>query len=183
MSNFSVYPYSRGHIHITGPGLDDVLDFTTGFLSDPEGIDIKKHVWAYKKQREVLRRMTTFRGEVPSGHPAFPPDSKAVCGDADGPVTDDKEIEYSAEDDALIEDFLLKNVATTWHSIGTCKMAPRENMGVVDPSLSVYGVEGLKLADLSIPPRNVACNTNNVALTIGEKAADIFIKELGLSTE
>ncbi len=52
-------------------------------------------------------------------------------------------------------------------------------MGVVDATLSVYGVRGLKVADLSIAPRNVAANTNNTAMAVGEKAADIFIKELG----
>ena len=51
----------------------------------------------------------------------------------------------------------------------------------MDAKQSVHGVEGLKIADLSILPRNVAANTNNTALAIGEKAADIFIKELGLS--
>lgn len=59
-------------------------------------------------------------------------------------------------------------------------MGPREEAGVVDASLSVYGVQGLKIADLSIPPRNVAANTMSTAVAVAEKAADIFIKELGL---
>ena len=59
-------------------------------------------------------------------------------------------------------------------------MAPREEGGVVDPGLNVYGTKGLKVADLSIAPGNVAANTNNTALMIGEKAADIVIRELGL---
>jgi choline dehydrogenase-like flavoprotein len=45
--------------------------------------------------------------------------------------------------------------------------------------LNVYGVEGLKLADLSVVPSNVAANTNYTAMVVGEKAADIVIKELG----
>jgi choline dehydrogenase-like flavoprotein len=57
-------------------------------------------------------------------------------------------------------------------------MAPREKDGVVDGSLNVHGVKGLKIADLSIPPENVGGNTNNTALVIGEKAADIIIAEL-----
>ncbi len=59
-------------------------------------------------------------------------------------------------------------------------MAPREEKGVVDRNLNVYGVKGLKLADLSVPPENVGANTGNTAFVIGEKAADIFVKELGL---
>lgn len=59
-------------------------------------------------------------------------------------------------------------------------MAPREKGGVVDKNLNVYGIKGLKLADLSIPPENVGANTNNTALMIGEKAADIVLKELGI---
>lgn len=35
-------------------------------------------------------------------------------------------------------------------------MKPREEGGVVDSNLNVYGVEALKVADLSIPPSNVA---------------------------
>ncbi|KAL9110563.1 MAG: hypothetical protein Q9227_004921 [Pyrenula ochraceoflavens] len=182
VSAFTVYPYSRGHIHITGPDVDDPLDFDTGFFGDPNDIDIKKHTWVYKKQREIVRRMSTYRGDLADSHPPFPTNSKAACVDLpNGPPTDLRDIEYTAEDDAVIEKWLREKVETTWHSLGTCKMAPREEMGVVDANLSVYGVKGLKIADLSIAPGNVAANTANTALTIGEKASDIFIRELGLS--
>ncbi|KAJ3502839.1 hypothetical protein NM208_g16641 [Fusarium decemcellulare] len=86
-----------------------------------------------------------------------------------------------AEDDEAIVQWIREHVETTWHSIATCKMAPREEKGVVDKNLNVYGTKGLKLADLSIPPSNVGGNTNNTAMLIGEKAADIIINELGLS--
>lgn len=189
VSTFTVYPFSRGHIHITGPGIDDPLDFETGFFSGPGGdLDVKKHAWAYKKQREIVRRMPCYRGEVAACHPPFAAGSRAAVvslANDDGPPlpADVPDIEYSAEDDAVLEGWLRANVGTTWHSLGTCKMLPRERGGVVDASLSVYGIEGLKIADLSIVPRNVAANTNNTALAIGEKAADIFIEELGRGSE
>jgi len=148
-------------------------------MSDPNGIDLKKQVWMYKKHREIIRRMQVFRGELAPGHPPFPAHSQAAPIVIDSPLTDIKDIEY-AEDDAIIEEWIRAHVDTTWHSLGTCKMAAREALGVVDPSLSVFGIEGLKIADLSIPPINVGANTNNTAMVIGEKAADIFIKELGL---
>lgn len=181
---FTVYPFSRGHIHITGPGVDDPVDFETGFFADPGQLDVKKHMWMYKKQREVIRRMPCYRGEMAACHPPFAAGSGAACVRlTDGPLPAGvPDIEYSAEDDAVLERWLRENVGTTWHSLGTCKMLPRDEMGVVDPSLGVYGVQNLKIADLSIPPRNVGANTNNTALAIGERAADIFIKELGLGS-
>jgi choline dehydrogenase-like flavoprotein len=183
VSAFTVYPFSRGHVHITGPELEDPLDFETGFFDGDGGtLDVKKHVWAYKKQREITRRMPSYRGEVAACHPPFAPDSKAAITTTklDGPLPADiPDIAYTPEDDAVLEKWLRANVSTTWHSLGTCKMAPREQNGVVDASLGVYGVEGLKIADMSVVPKNVAANTNNTALAIGEKAADIFIKELG----
>lgn len=136
--------------------------------------------WAYKTQREMMRRLKAYRGEYAPGHPPFPAHSAAACGDAAGPLTDVKDIVYSEEDDAILDQWLRETVGSTWHSLGTCKMAPREEGGVVDASLSVYGVEGLKVADMGIAPGNVGANTNSTALLIGEKAAEIFIKELGL---
>lgn len=183
MANWTAYPYSRGHIHVSGPDLTDPIDFDVGYLKDANEIDVKKHIWAYKTQREIFRRMGIFRGELASSHPKFPSGSEAqVVEKTDGPMAldDNKRIQYSAEDDKAIEQHVRETVSTTWHSLGTCKMAPREKKGVVDASLSVYGTKGLKLADLSIVPENVGANTNNTAFLVGEKAADIFIRELEL---
>lgn len=128
-----------------------------------------------------MRRMSVYRGELASMHPPFQPDSAAACAPVDScdPETV-QDISYSEEDDRIIDEWLRKTIGTTWHSMGTCKMASREKKGVVDEHLSVYGVPGLKVVDLSIAPKNIGANTNNTALAIGERAADIIIKELGL---
>ena len=65
-------------------------------------------------------------------------------------------------------------------------MAPREGNnivkhGVLDERLNVYGVDGLKVADLSICPDNVGCNTYSTALLIGEKCAVLTAEDLGYS--
>jgi len=180
-SVFSGYPLSRGSIHVTGPEIDDKLDFNTGFFSDPKDVDILKHLWAYKKQREIFRRMKTYRGEVEFLHPKFAPNSSAApIRLDDSPSGDISDIEYTAEDDEAIKQWAREQVGTTWHSMGTCRMGTREDNAVVDQNLSVYGVEGLKIADLSIPPLNVGANTMNTAVAIAEKATDIFIKEMNL---
>lgn len=41
-------------------------------------------------------------------------------------------------------------------------MKPREKGGVVDNKMNVYGVKGLKIADLSICPENLGTNTYSV---------------------
>ncbi|KAI1773250.1 GMC oxidoreductase [Hypoxylon cercidicola] len=182
---YTAYPYSRGHLHITGPEVGDPLDFDMGFFTDENDIDLKKQVWAYKKGREIMRLTKMYRGELAGYHPKFPEGSKAACiekwDETMGAGSEMYTPEYSPEDDKAIEQHLRENIQTTWHSLGTAKMAPREEMGVVDKSLSVYGVQGLKVVDISIAPENVAANTNNTAMVIGERAADIIANELGLS--
>ena len=66
------------------------------------------------------------------------------------------------------------------HQLGTCAMKPRNQGGVVDAKLNVYGVHGLKVADISVAPGNVSANTYGTALVIGEKAAVIIAEELGI---
>lgn len=60
-------------------------------------------------------------------------------------------------------------------------MASRDQTGVIDADLNLHGVKGLELADLSIAPGNVAANTMNTTLLIGEMAADIVIRGLASS--
>ncbi|KAI1822582.1 GMC oxidoreductase [Xylaria intraflava] len=183
LSYHTAYPRSRGHLHITGPGLDDPLDFRTGFFSGAGAVDIKAQVWAYKIGREIVRRVPFYRGEPQARHPDFPAGSKASCVTLDADQKDVsavKDLVYTSEDDKVIDQFIRKTVQTTWHSLGTAKMAPRNKMGVVDKDLNVYGVKGLKVIDLSIPPENVAANTNNTTFIIGEKGADIILRELGI---
>ncbi|KAF5327596.1 hypothetical protein D9619_004114 [Psilocybe cf. subviscida] len=180
MAYFSGYPISLGSVHIAG-GLNPYtpLDFYAGFLDDPADVVILR--WAYKKFREIARRMKFFRGEVIPGHPTFPSGSAATTAVASGPIDiNAPDIVYTKEDDAAIDDYHRKYTETTWHSVGTCAMKPREKGGVLDERLNVYGVQGLKVADCSITPGNVGANTYNTAIAIGEKAAVIIAEDLGI---
>ncbi|KAK0610929.1 putative glucose dehydrogenase [Immersiella caudata] len=184
VSAFTGYPYSRGHIHVssssgaTNPLISDI-DFDPSFLS--HRFDVLSHMWMYKTQREIARRMPCFRGEFAACHPPFPPESDAFCQELDGPLAADApEIVYTEEDDVILEKWLRENAGTTWHSLGTCAMKAREEGGVVDANLGVYGIEGLKVVDLSIVPKNVGANTAATAMMIGEKGAELLIQELGL---
>ena len=162
---FSCYPYSRGSVHIVSADVKDQPRFVNGFLSHPA--DIKMLLWAYKKHREIYRRTNQYQGELALGHPVFSKDSKAALHD--GTIEKDrfksleerravKDIEYSAEDDVAIEEHIRELVGTTWHSMGTCKMAPRDKGGVVDKDLNVYGVKKLKVAGMST---SLSCTTQD----------------------
>lgn len=197
---YSFYPLSRGRVHIMSA--DDPRAppaFEPGFLEDngtnvhpaysAASADLDLLVWGYKRSRELARRLPVYRGELASAHPVFAADDAAGV-EAPGPVPmnskrgpvpiDAPDIVYSAEDDAIIERWARRAVTTTWHSLGTCAMKARSDGGVVDARLNVYGVKGLKVADLSIPPSNVGANTCSTALVIGERAAVIIGEELGI---
>ncbi|KAI0066445.1 alcohol oxidase-like protein [Artomyces pyxidatus] len=180
MGYFNLYPVAKGRVHITDK--DDAAaatDFTAGYLESMA--DVTPFIWAYKYTREIARRMPLFRGEYAPMHPRFAPDSSAAIHEVEGPVPiDAPRIVYSAEDDAEIERFTRETIGTTWHSLGTCAMKPREDGGVVDSALNVYGVKGLKVADMSICPGNVGSNTYSTALAVAEKAALIIADELGI---
>ncbi|KAH9481245.1 Alcohol oxidase [Psilocybe cubensis] len=177
---FSTHPLATGHVHITsGTDLYAPLDFYPGFLE--EQADLAVLAWGYKRAREVARRMKYFRGELAVGHPLFPAGSAAAVGKETKPLPiDAPPIVYTTEDDLAIDEYHKSTVETCWHSIGTCAMKPREQNGVVDSKLNVYGTQNLKVADCSITPANVAANTYSTAIAIGEKAAVIIAEELGI---
>jgi len=181
MAVYTQYPLARGHVHVTHA--DDVsapTDFDTGYLESKA--DVQPLIWGYKFTREIARRMPHFRGEPHVGHPGFAAGGPAsLIEHAEGPIPfDAPRIVYSEEDERVLEAFVREKVATAWHSLGTCAMKPREQGGVVDAKLNVYGVRGLKVADLSIAPGNVSANTYGTALVIGEKAAVIIAEEIGI---
>ncbi|KAJ7842957.1 GMC oxidoreductase-domain-containing protein [Mycena olivaceomarginata] len=173
------YPRSRGHLHIASSDPYAAPDFQSGFISDPT--DLAALRWGYKKGHEILRRLPSYRGALGPAHPQYPADSPAAAQlAATGPVPiDAPKVVYSADDDKAIDACLRNSVETTFHSLGTCAMKPREQDGVVDNKLNVYGVKNLKVADVSIPPSNLHANTYSAAIAIGEYAAVLIAKELG----
>ena len=76
----------------------------------------------------------------------------------------------SVHTDDEIRAVLRQRVDTVYHPVGTCKMGLDE-AAVVDSSLQVRNLTGLRVVDCSIMPTLVGGNTNAPATMIGEKAA------------
>ena len=61
--------------------------------------------------------------------------------------------------DAEIAELVKDRLETVYHPTSTCRMAPREEGGVVDAKLKVYGIHGLRVCDASIFPSIISGHT------------------------
>jgi choline dehydrogenase-like flavoprotein len=75
-------------------------------------------------------------------------------------------------------DFARRTGQTIYHPVGTCRMGQGPD-AVVDPTLKVHGIAGLRIADASVMPTIVSANTQAAVMMIAEKAADLITSEHG----
>jgi choline dehydrogenase len=86
------------------------------------------------------------------------------------------------QSDEEILEFCRNTGATIFHPTGTCQMGPDSNpMAVLDSSLRVRGVEGLRVVDCSAMPTVPSGNTNWPAVMLGERAADLILGRIKAS--
>ena len=68
--------------------------------------------------------------------------------------------------------FVRAKAESVYHPVGTCRMGDDDD-AVVDASLRVHGVDGLRVVDASVMPTLPGGNTNAPTIMIAERAADL----------
>lgn len=144
-------PESRGYVHATSPDMTAKPDIQPNFLATRT--DCEVHVAGLKIGRQLMA--TSIMG--PHAAQELSP----------GIETDD--------DEALLAHARATG-ATLYHPVGTCKMGI-DKMAVVDPSLKVVGLEGLRVVDASVMPNLISGNTNAPTMMIAEKASDMILAD------
>jgi choline dehydrogenase-like flavoprotein len=75
------------------------------------------------------------------------------------------------------EDYVKQNFRPNWHAVGTCSMMSRELGGVVDATAKVYGTQGLRIVDGSIPPTQVSSHVMTVFYGMALRIADAVLED------
>jgi choline dehydrogenase-like flavoprotein len=79
----------------------------------------------------------------------------------------------AAVDEESIADHARRYFSSYCHPVGTCMMG-EDDEAVVDSSLRVHGLDGLRVADASVMPSIPSNNTNATVYAIAERAADLL---------
>ncbi|KAK9414750.1 hypothetical protein SUNI508_10868 [Seiridium unicorne] len=143
------HPYSRGSVKAASASIFDPPLADPGYLSNP--LDVKILVEGVKFVR------TLMGAEALSPLQPF----EVVPG-------------ANVTSDEAISNFVRQSSATLYHPAGSCKLGAKEEGGVVDNELRVYGIDGLRIVDASVMPLLPASHTMTTVYAVAEKAADII---------
>ena len=83
------------------------------------------------------------------------------------------------KNDNDLENYCKKTVKTNWHPVGTCKMGKENDpFAVLNKKLQVYGIQNLRVFDVSMMPKLVSGNTNAPAMAIADHATNILLNDM-----
>lgn len=144
------HPFSRGSVRAASDSIFDAPIATPRFLANP--LDLQLMVEAVKFSRTVR--------ETPAIQSLQP--VEVLPG-------------ANVTSDAAIEEFIRAYTATLYHPAGSCKMGLREEGGVVDTQLKVYGTSNLRVVDASVFPLLPATHLMTAVYGVAEKVCSHII--------
>ncbi|KAG7449844.1 GMC oxidoreductase [Guyanagaster necrorhizus] len=74
------------------------------------------------------------------------------------------------------------NVHTDYHPIGSMSMLPKDQGGVVDTSLKVYGTSNVRVIDASVIPIEMSSHSGSISFAIGVQGAELIQNPVTSST-
>ncbi|BCS27275.1 GMC family oxidoreductase [Aspergillus puulaauensis] len=153
------HPLSRGSVHLSSadPAAAPVID--SAILRHPVDLELQaRHsIWMEKiPETEAMAPLLK-----PGGQRLHTPGKVAELQKA--------------------QDLCKELVLSMYHVSGTCAMMPREDGGVVDPRLKVYGTSNVRVVDASLFPLVPRGNIQATVFAVAEKAADIIKEDLARS--
>lgn len=155
------HPFSRGSSHITSSDSEAHPRIDPRYFSNPVDLSVTADAIIFIQKLMETKPLADFVKDSPDGNgkkvqPSFQINTKL--------------------DRARAVEYVKKATISSWHPIGTCAMLPKEDGGVVDERLRVYGAKNLRVIDASIIPLHIRGNIASAVYAIAEKASDM-IKE------
>jgi choline dehydrogenase-like flavoprotein len=149
-------PKSRGNIKLRSNNPHDPPIINAGYFEEEEDVDtllrgLKEYRRLYGTKDFKIHQVEELKFDIPE------------CD------------EFEYETDEYWKCYISYFSSTLYHPSGTVKMGlESDESAVVDPSLKVKGIKGLRVIDASIMPIITSGNTNAPVIMIAEKGADII---------
>lgn len=157
MGVFLMKEQSSGEVRLQSSNPDDPLLFNPKFLSHP--FDRRAGIEILRDALQVTK------------HESFQKDTVA-------PMI----VPPSESDDDLFE-FWKNTVGSVWHIVGTFKMGrPGDADAAVDSRFRLFGIENLRVADMSVVPVLLSTHLQVPAYMIGMTCAEVLVKEYDLNS-
>lgn len=143
-------PSSRGSVHIASKALDDMPIIAPNYLSTDE--DKQVAIDSIRLTRKIANAPALRAYEPKEYKPGLAFETPEQLVEAAG------------------------NIGTTiFHPVGTCKMGKKDDsMAVLDSTLKVIGVDGLRVVDASAMPNITSGNTAAPTMMIAERVAELL---------
>ncbi|PWY82101.1 oxidoreductase [Aspergillus heteromorphus CBS 117.55] len=146
------YPLSRGSVHISSPHPDEKPTIDPNFFSHPLDLPL---------MASHFRNLQSLPSTSPLNEFLIPPPN----------------LPAEALDLAILQEVLKASALATHHACGTAVMAPKEEGGVVDSQLRVYGTANLRVVDASIFPVGAVAYPIATVYGVAERAAELIAGE------
>jgi choline dehydrogenase len=139
---------SRGTVRLTSTDPEATLEIDHNYFSDPKDLEMLCDSVELVNQLVRTSPLTEIVEPLPG-----------------------RAITWTDRDDLRAK--LRRNVATTFHPSGTCRMGPSSDPeSVVDNEGRVHGIENLRVADASIFPTIPRANIHCTIVAVAEKLSD-----------